>query len=169
MDWSEQTTDVLLDEFVQLNRRRLFGGPPLSVRELERWQGLRAELQERVGDRLGSLLASVERRSHLRFRTHLEVRFGTGDALRRAVLTNISHGGIFVATRQPLSEDTPLALTICAPEGSVELSGRVAWVREKGTEDGEAGMGVRFEDVDALQQARIATIVARLAQRPGHA
>jgi uncharacterized protein (TIGR02266 family) len=158
-------TDALVNEFVHLNRRRLLGGPPLSVRDLERWQALRDELQERVGDGLGSLLASVERRSDLRFATRLAVRFASGDELRHAVLANISRGGIFVATSSPLPPDAPVRLFIAAPHGEAEMAGRVAWTREKDCRDGEAGMGVRFEGLTAEQSARIAEILAQLANR----
>jgi uncharacterized protein (TIGR02266 family) len=166
MGREDESTDALVNEFVHLNRRRILRGAPLAIAELERWATLRAELRERVGDRLGSLLASVERRSDLRFPTRLSVRFTSGDELREAVLANISRGGIFVATSSPLPEDTPVRLFVSAPHGEVEMAGRVAWVREKDKRDGPAGMGVRFEDLSAEQSARIAEILARLASRP---
>ena len=63
--------DELVNEFVNLNRRRLFGGPPLVVEELERWQWLRQTLEQHFGGRLRGILETVERRAHFRFPTHL--------------------------------------------------------------------------------------------------
>jgi len=123
MGHPEPSDDDLVSEFVHLNRRRVFGLPPLAVTELERWQELRRALEQRLGDRLQSLLATVERRTHFRFATHLEVRFATGDELRSACLGNISEGGIFVATERPLPAGTALRLTIIAPSGRVEMAG----------------------------------------------
>ena len=65
-----------LNEFSTLNRRRLFGAPPLDVADLERWGELRSALEEHYGDQLESVLSAVERRSHFRFPTHLQVRSG---------------------------------------------------------------------------------------------
>ena len=162
-------TDDLVDEFVHLNRRRVFGMPPLAVAELERWQALRQTLEQRLGDRLQSLLATVERRAHFRFPTHLEVRFETGDELRSACMGNISEGGIFIATERPLPAGTPLRLFIAAPDGNVEMAGRVAWARPASSPNGAAGMGVRFEDLSLAQREQIAEVVARYEPRPGRA
>jgi uncharacterized protein (TIGR02266 family) len=160
-------TDDLVNEFVHLNRRRVFGAPPLAVPELERWQSLRQTLEQRLGDRLQSLLVTVERRAHFRFPTHLEVRFASGDELRSAFLGNISDGGIFVATDRPLPAGTPLRLFITVPDGTAELAGRVAWVRSTKGEGGGAGMGIRFEDLGLELRERIAEVVARYEPRPG--
>jgi len=163
------TTDSLVDEFIHLNRRRVFGAPPLAVPELERWQALRQTLEQRLGDRLQSLLATVERRAHFRFATHLEVRFETGDQLRTACLGNISEGGIFVATERPLPAGTALRLSIVVPEGGVEMAGRVAWVRPSSSPNGAAGMGVRFEELSLEQREQIAEVVSRYEPSAGRA
>jgi len=162
-------TDELMNEFVHLNRRRVFGAPPLAVPDLERWQTLRQTLEQRLGDRIQGLLATVERRAHFRFATHLEVRFATGAELRSACLGNVSEGGIFIATERPLPAGTPLRLFITAPEATVEMAGRVAWARPVSSATGAAGMGVRFEDLSLEQRERIADVVARYEPTSGRA
>ena len=169
MTQNESATDDLVSEFIQLNRRRLLGAPPLVVAELERWQCLREALEQRLGDRLQGLLASVERRAHFRFPTHLEVRFESCDEGFTARLGNISEGGIFVATERPLAAGAPLRLFIRLPDGTVETQGRVAWARAETSAHGAAGMGVRFEDLTAEQRERIADLVARCTPSHGHA
>jgi uncharacterized protein (TIGR02266 family) len=169
MGSSSQPTDEMVNEFVALNRRRLYGAPPLGVAELERWQTLRQTLEQRLGERFEGLLAIVERRAHFRFPTHLEVRFASGDELRSACLENISEGGIFVATTRPLPAGTPLRLWISVPDGRAEMAGRVAWVRPKDSSAGPAGMGIRFADLSDEQRDQIAQVVSRTSHPAGHA
>ena len=152
-------TDRLVDEFAVLNRRKLVGGPPLDVRDLERWQELRQTLEQQLGDGLGGLLAQVERRSHMRFSSHLAVAYRSGDELRSACLGNVSEGGIFVATHRPLSAGARLRLSITTLGGSVEMSGVVAWARPSPGPTGPAGMGIRFDELDDAQRHRVAQIV----------
>jgi len=169
MTQNELATDDLVSEFVELNRRRLFGAPPLVVAELERWQCLREALERRLGDRLQGLLATVERRAHFRFPTHLEVRFQSGDERVTACLANLSEGGMFIATERPLAAGAPLRLFIRLPDGTFETKGRVAWARGTTSADGAAGMGVRFEDLTPEQREQIADLVARSTPAHGHA
>jgi len=169
MSHPDSLIDELVNEFLHLNRRRVFGAPPLAVPELERWQSLRQTLEQRLGDRLQSLLATVERRAHFRFPTHLEVRFETGAELRTACLGNISEGGIFIATERPMPAGTALRLSITVPEGTVEMVGRVAWARPASSRNGAAGMGVRFEDLSLEQREQIADVVARYEPSSGRA
>ena len=126
MRTSSPPTDALVNEFMTLNRRRLFGSPPLGVDDLDRWQDLRQTLEHRLGNRLDGLLSVVERRAHFRFPTHLEVRFESGEDLRSACLENLSEGGMFIASERPLAAGTPLQLSISVPSGKVRISGR-AW------------------------------------------
>ncbi len=149
-DFQDPSVELWISEYRNLNRRRLFGAPPLEVGELERWAELRSRLTDHFGEGMDGG-AAAERREHLRLPTHLKVVFASGDALREAWLENISEGGIFIQTARPLDTGSPLRLVIIAEAGPpLEIAGRVAWVRPSA--DGAAGMGVRFEDVDAEQR-----------------
>ena len=169
MRTSSPPTDALVNEFMTLNRRRLFGSPPLGVDDLDRWQDLRQTLEHRLGNRLDGLLSVVERRAHFRFPTHLEVRFESGEDLRSACLENLSEGGMFIASERPLAAGTPLQLSISVPSGKVRISGRVAWVRSMQSRSGPAGMGIRFEDLSDEQRDRIASAVRLIAPEEGNA
>jgi uncharacterized protein (TIGR02266 family) len=162
-------TASIVDEFMSLNRRRLFGAPPLGVADLERWQALRRQLADRFGAKLDGLLSVVERRAHFRFPTHLEVRFETAGDLRSACLRDISEGGLFIVTEDPLPVDAPLRLWIRAPGGTVTVAGRVAWKRPHASAGDPAGMGVRFEGLDEGQRAQIRAAVAAVEPESGHA
>lgn len=153
-----------LAEFRMLNRRRLFGMPPLEVAELERWGELRDALEAEFH---GPRTATHGRREHLRMPSHLKVVFRSGADLREAMLSNISEGGIFIATRRPLAEGTPLHLRILAdPLPALEVDGRVTWVRELDAEaaGGEIGMGVRFEPVEGAAREHLDRVLDQVAK-----
>ena len=159
------TSDPIMNEFVMLNRRRLFGAPPLDLEDLERWQKLRRDLSQRFGDRLDGMLSVTERRANFRFPTHIEVCFDAGSELRSAGLENVSEGGMFVMTEQPLPVETPLQISLRLPDGVVTISGRVAWTRPVSNGAGPAGMGVRFENLSEAQREQIAAVVALVPSR----
>ena len=153
-----------LAEFAELNRRRVFGSPPLALAELERWLELRADLDQRFGDQLGERSREAEQRATQRLRTHLRVELCDGEQPSRADLRDISQGGLFIVTRRPLEVGSPIRLVVDGGTAlrSVELSGVVTWVRESKSREGDPGMGVRFDDSEA-QRASIARLVQDIA------
>ena len=152
-----------LAEFAELNRRRVFGSPPLAVAELERWLELRADLDERFGDRNGKRSREAEQRASRRLSTHLRVELRAGDQPSPADLRDISQGGLFIATRRPLDVGSPIHLVVDGGQalGSVELSGVVAWLRDAGSDEGDPGMGVRL-DASRDQRASIARLLEQI-------
>lgn len=99
----------------------------------------------------------------------LEVRYRSTGSFLISYSTNLSSGGLFLESTQPLPEGTPLKLTLRVPAGgsSAEppvdiagLSGRVAWVRKPPGEPGRpAGMGVAFANLDQTYGALIDRLV----------
>ncbi|NNL65905.1 MAG: TIGR02266 family protein [Myxococcales bacterium] len=150
-------------EFRNLNRRRLFGTPPLDVAELERW----GELRESLGAAFeGKRATSAEQREHLRLPSHLKVVFENGDELREAFLENISEGGLFIRTQRPLCKGAPLRLRIVADAlPPLEVSGRVVWSRELERTDAPAGMGVEFEGVDEAARELLDRLIEWVTRR----
>ena len=97
--------------------------------------------------------------------THLKVRYGYGGD--EGVVHNVSEGGVFIQTEQPLATGTPLRLAIDPGDGeaSLELDAVVRWVREIGNMDGPAGFGVAFENVGAAEAVAIGERIERAAER----
>jgi uncharacterized protein (TIGR02266 family) len=89
-------------------------------------------------------------------RTFLEVDIGllSESHFYTGLSLDVSTGGVFVATYQPLEPGTPVRLFFVLPEGqSVEVAGVVRWTRLSGG-DTPPGMGVAFDEVtDEAQQA----------------
>ncbi len=140
-----------------LNRRRIHGNPPLSVLELERWALLRELLEYELGA-TPPVGAATPRT--LRVPTHLKVRYGA-DADHIGNLRNVSEGGLFVETSEPLAPGTPLRLEIEAGSGMapIHVDAVVVWNRDIANRDGPAGFGAHFRDLEAEEFESIARLV----------
>ena len=61
---------------------------------------------------------------------------------------DLSKGGIFISTPEPLSNGSEVSMSIHIPgQGEVEVKGIVRWVREDETDSEKAGMGIEFVNV----------------------
>jgi uncharacterized protein (TIGR02266 family) len=76
--------------------------------------------------------------------------------------TNISEGGLFVATVNVLPPGTPVDVTFSLPAGTrLTVKGEVRWTREVNDRTPEVfpGVGVRFTEVDPAVVSQIKTFV----------
>ncbi|MCP4134034.1 MAG: PilZ domain-containing protein [bacterium] len=63
---------------------------------------------------------------------------------------DVSDGGLFISTPEPLKEGTEIDLILHIPgEGTTEIKGTVKWAREDETEDLKSGMGIEFSGDDS--------------------
>jgi type IV pilus assembly protein PilZ len=100
-----------------------------------------------------------------RLQHELLVAYRTVDGFITDWAVNISQGGIFINTRNPLPVGTTVRLIISLPDTSFpfDLTGRVTRVSEFANPDNQVpGMGVEFVDVDRDKRARIERFVDRL-------
>jgi uncharacterized protein (TIGR02266 family) len=93
----------------------------------------------------------------------LEVRYRNAGQFLVSYCTNLSRGGLFVATPTPAQVGTVLTLAMGVPgmNEPASLKARVRWVRPTPDEGGPAGMGLSFERVDEVLGVHIDRIVAR--------
>lgn len=100
------------------------------------------------------------RRRHARVAAHLPLRLSTIDPetdpwtgkpffrTAREWSGNVSRGGIFVLTDEPILPGQRVLVELALPGGdSIEAVGRVAWARRLMTAEGEpaeAGLGLQF-------------------------
>ena len=84
---------------------------------------------------------------HLRF---FEVQFGAEKPATRAVTTDLSQCGLFVATDQPLAAGSTIHLRLELEEFTIPLLGQVAWARRREEQGRPAGMGVHLRNPPAL-------------------
>lgn len=105
------------------------------------------------------------RRRSLRASVVLQLEYRNAGHLLVSYCTNLSRGGLFIPTDEPLAPDTKLTLTLDVP-GQAEptaLAAVVRWVRAFATEEGPAGMGLAFSGIDTLLGDKIDGIVAHFA------
>ncbi|MBE2248175.1 MAG: PilZ domain-containing protein [Myxococcus sp.] len=82
-----------------------------------------------------------------RVQVELPIKLLHGKTSRRERLADLSHGGAFVRTWDPLDVDELVELVVRPPSSlfSLHLKGRVAWVRRVGD---ASGMGIEFFDLE---------------------
>ncbi len=109
---------------------------------------------------------ATERRRHQRFELHLPVTV-VGDH-GRAALRDISEGGLFIETSEPLPLGDALPLRLVHPESGDELAVRCQVVRHVHDQHGALlGLGLRFVDLDATMNQRILALIADLTGLAG--
>ena len=94
-------------------------------------------------------MQSQDRRQHFRHKTYrVEVKVATPEAWRASYLRDVSDGGLFVRSRQPLPVQTRVVVELSVGPHLVRLPGTVVRVEEK-------GFGVKFDALDAAQQQAV--------------
>jgi uncharacterized protein (TIGR02266 family) len=107
-----------------------------------------------------------ERRKHQRVPTQILIKYRSADQFFSDYIQNISRGGIFVPTRQPLPENTRLQISFSLPhygrlittEGIVVHSVRTDSERA----DSPAGMGIQFQALSETNQQLIDAYIESL-------
>ena len=120
-----------------------------SPRELERWTTLKRLLEKRFSPGLRG--ESTDRRASTRVPTQLAVRFGSVGELEQSLMTNLSRGGVFVATEHVPEIGTRFDLRLAIGKKGRELVVPVEVVSQNigpRFERGRKGMGLRFLELD---------------------
>lgn len=138
-------------EYARLERLREDEG--LSLPQLERWTRLKRILAGHFRPGVGQEFA--DKQSSLRVPSQLAVSFQLQGQRHRCRMTNLSRGGMFVSTSDPLPIGTPITLQIHLEDANetYELSGEVASVNPSvDLRSEEPGMGIRFANLSDEQQ-----------------
>lgn len=82
--------------------------------------------------------------------------------------SNVSRGGIFLATRNPLPVGTKMNLRFSLPGSRrrvIEVTGKIAWVNEykPGKQNLNPGMGIEFVDLSEHDRKLITNLIKRKA------
>ncbi len=100
-----------------------------------------------------------------RLQHELLVAYRTVDGFITDWAVNISRGGIFINTRNPLAVGSVVKLIVSLPDAAFpfDLTGRVIRVHPYDPKSGgTSGMGLEFIDVDDEKKARLEKFVDRL-------
>ena len=109
-----------------------------------------------------------DRRKHQRVPTQILIKYRNADHFFTDYIQNISRGGIFVPTHQPLPKDTRLQITFSLPDcdASITTHGIVVHSLQSNPENGASpsGMGIQFQALSEAQQQLIDAYVASRRQ-----
>jgi uncharacterized protein (TIGR02266 family) len=92
----------------------------------------------------------VERRKEKRAVVELEVRYSSQESFAVEWITNISKGGLFIKSENPLPPGTPLKITFSVPgkDIPVQLEGVVRWSAPPSSPSVVPGMGIEIVKID---------------------
>jgi type IV pilus assembly protein PilZ len=115
--------------------------------------------------------AGKEKRRHARapLRARVDFELVSEETFLFEYASNVSRGGIFLATRNPLPVGTRLVLRFALPDElatrTIRVAGQVIWVNPyvEGGQNLNPGMGVEFLDLSHEDQEAISRIVRRIA------
>jgi uncharacterized protein (TIGR02266 family) len=141
-------------EYRRLEKKRAEGG--LTPTELRRWIAIRHTLSRTFSP--GTSEAQAAQRASLRVPTRLGASFATVGEMRRSLMTNLSHGGVFLRTEDLVELGTRLELCIHIDESGQDIRVRAEVVSHNvgpAFESDEHGMGLRFLDMDEATQKQI--------------
>ena len=149
-------------EYVWLERKRY--GQGLTPAELERWALLKRYLSRRFSPNVSD--ETADKRRSVRIPTRLTVTFRDDKELRSSLMTNISRGGVFIATERPAETGTMLELRIALEDSgeTIEVPSEVVTVNVgPDMQTARPGMGVRFlptsdeiqEKLDRLYESQL--------------
>lgn len=105
----------------------------------------------------------ANQRAHARVKVELEIEFSSVHNFFSGFVENLSAGGVFIATYQPLSVGETIEFSIMLPGSETPVTGvgEVRWVREpQEGSDAMPGMGIRFLALQADADAAIGQYVS---------
>ena len=92
-----------------------------------------------------------ERRQHQRVPTQILIQYRNADQFFTDYIENISLGGIFVPTQQPLPENTRLQISFALPDCDELITTEGIVVRcvqsQSDNGDSSSGMGIQFQEL----------------------
>ncbi|HJL19721.1 MAG TPA: TIGR02266 family protein [Sandaracinaceae bacterium LLY-WYZ-13_1] len=110
--------------------------------------------------------AHDDRRSHPRLPIALKVEYKRLNSFFADYTKNISRGGTFIRTKNPLSIGTEFMFHLQVPslDDPLALRGKVQWIvtEEEASEEQEPGMGIGFVYESEADRDRIANTVEKL-------
>lgn len=147
---------ALFRDYIRLDRKRR--DDALTPAEMERWRELKRRLNATFSP--PSRPEHEERRESVRVPVRLRVRFRSAGELRSCLLTNLSRGGVFVNTLEPLPIGSQVLLRIELADTRTEIEAPGEVVSHNVGPQFEVprqGMGVRFGELapearEALQR-----------------
>ncbi len=156
---------ALFREYMTLDRRRA-SEEGISVPDYQRWVQLKRMLNSHFQP--GVQASHTDRRESVRVPTRLRVGFHSYGEIRESLMTNVSRGGVFISTPDPLPLGATLRLQIRIEE-SDEVMDVEAEVVSHNTGPGliteQLGMGIKFINLSADEEKAVDNLYERSMRR----
>ena len=86
-------------------------------------------------------------RAEVRVKTKVKSEVHSDEAMTFSTTSDLSNGGVFIHTLEPLKEGSDVELSIKIPgKVSLDVKGVVRWIKEES--DSQSGMGIEFVDLN---------------------
>lgn len=103
---------------------------------------------------------SSDKRKEERVKKQIKSEVTSDELISYSSTVDLSSGGIFISTPEPLKSGSEVTLSIKSPEGeSIEVKGLVRWLREDEVADGKTGMGIEFVNISDTDKKKIEKII----------
>lgn len=91
----------------------------------------------------------------------LKVSYQTYDNFLIEYTKNVSRGGMFIGTKHPhqINDIVDLFLDVPGLADPVHLKGEIVHLNTSGIEDGDAGVGVKFIDIEDMSRQALITFI----------
>ncbi len=98
-----------------------------------------------------------KRRAYPRKKVFGMVYYATSDKSFFGWVYNVSEGGVFIGTGEPLSPRTDVTLAFTMPESDIpiETKGEVMWT-------GQSGMGLKFKELNESTKGKIKSVLSQM-------
>ncbi len=102
----------------------------------------------------------TDKRKSERVNRNIKSEVSTNDHLTFSSSVDVSKGGVFISTPDPLANGSEVTLSIkLSSDEELEVKGIVKWVRANESDSGRAGMGIEFTDLDSEKEEKINKII----------
>ena len=86
-----------------------------------------------------------EKRKHKRIKKGIRSEVHSTEGVTFSVSTDLSHGGIFISTPEPVRDGSQVDLCVYIPgQEPVEMKGVIRWTRQEEQGGQKTGMGIEF-------------------------
>ena len=102
----------------------------------------------------------TDKRKEERVKKSIRSEVRSDDALTFSSTVDVSKGGIFISTPEPLGNGSKVELLISIPgDGEVNIHGLVRWMREDEENGCRAGMGIEFQNIDEPTKQKLEKLI----------
>ena len=105
-----------------------------------------------------------DKRTSPRASTNIEIMFKETGSFIRSYMLNVSNGGLFIKTDNPLPLESEVKLKVILPDDTeiMEIQGQVVWVNPPTARNSfPVGMGIQFMDLMPEHKMKIEEFVQK--------